>query len=244
MATQQWKGAADDYRLTLQRPDAYLAAWRASMMTVRELPSADQLDAMGIEAIASIRINRATALVNMGELDEAMAEIDAGIDEAPLLSRAISALLTLRGRMHADARRYGVARKDFEQALRNTPDDLEARFMMATTLVVEGTEEPTTTISRTTVGVTQSGTIGASVPIASDTTSSRGPGFDRAKLEEALIMYDDLIAADPTFGSAFYQRGFVRMVLSLPGYCDDYKKAIELGEPLALSGKVPEECRE
>jgi hypothetical protein len=114
---------------------------------------------------------------------------------------------------------------------------------MATTLVVEGTEEPTTTISRTTVGVTQNGTIGASVPIASDTTSSRGPGFDRAKIEEALIMYDEIIAADPTFASAYYQRGFVRLILGLPDYCDDYRKSLALGEPLAVSGQMPEECK-
>lgn len=241
MVVQEWKGAADDYRTTLDHRDAFLAAWRAAMMTVREIPTDEQLDAMAVEAIASIRINRATALVNMKEIDEAMAEIDAGIDEAPLLSRSISALLTLRGRMHADARRYGDARKDFEQALRNTPDDIEARFMMATTLVVEGTEEPTTTISTTSVGVTRNGTIGATTPLAVDTSTSGG--VDRAKLEEALRMYDGIIAAAPEFGSAYYQRGFVRLVLGLPGYCDDYRKSLALGEPLAVSGQMPEECR-
>lgn len=241
LVVQEWKGAADDYRTTLDHRDAFLTAWRAAMMTVREVPTDEQLDAMAVEAIASIHINRATALVNMKEIDEAMAEIDAGIDEAPLLSRSISALLTLRGRMHADARRYGDARKDFEQALRNNPDDIEARFMMATTLVVEGTEEPTTTISTTSVGVTRNGTIGATTPLAVDTSTSGG--VDRAKLEEALRMYDGIIAAAPEFGSAYYQRGFVRLVLGLPGYCDDYRKSLALGEPLAVSGQMPEECR-
>ena len=53
--------------------------------------------------------------------------------------------------------------------------------------------------------------------------------FDKKDWKSALADYDKTLSLNKTYAEAFCQRGLVKLQLSDPGACDDFKKAIKGG---------------
>ena len=51
--------------------------------------------------------------------------------------------------------------------------------------------------------------------------------FDKKDWKNAMADYDKTISLNKTYAEAYCQRGFVKIQVSDPGACDDFKKAIK-----------------